>query len=207
MSCEDISVSSQSQKDESQSQNTKFLDTPLFPMETKSKESHKTPNNLSLSLKTVLRPSQKHVFYNQKRISNTMKPLFSPERPKPNKSEESTSLREKITELEQKIDQLEEEIKEIKNKPTQKEPNTTFNNALKEEIIDSMNKNKRIVIKSKIKDIIRQNKHSTNELKKLIVEKLKYCSRATFYRYMSEMKRSEEIQIATINEKEIIFLR
>jgi len=55
-------------------------------------------------------------------------------------------------------------------------------------------------VKKKIIDLCR-NKISPGVLKGLIVDKYNICSRATFYRYVKELKKSEYLQTVELNDE------
>ncbi|MDK2907782.1 MAG: hypothetical protein PWQ87_240 [Candidatus Woesearchaeota archaeon] len=59
--------------------------------------------------------------------------------------------------------------------------------ALEEEMLDSLEKKRKEVIKMKIFGLMKSNTMSLTEIRKLIVDKLGYCSKATFYRYIREL--------------------
>ncbi|MDI3544180.1 MAG: hypothetical protein PWQ28_461 [Candidatus Woesearchaeota archaeon] len=58
---------------------------------------------------------------------------------------------------------------------------------LEEEMLDSLEKKRKEVIKMKIFGLMKSNTMSLTEIRKLIVDKLGYCSKATFYRYINEL--------------------
>ena len=59
---------------------------------------------------------------------------------------------------------------------------------LKKEIINKLNRNKKELIKSKILELVDLERHSIPEIKEILVDKEKYCSKATFYRYVDDMR-------------------
>jgi len=78
---------------------------------------------------------------------------------------------------------------------------------LRDEILRKFNRNRKNIIKGKILDLIGSSKIiSIPEVKWAIVDQFRYCSKASFYRYISEMRESGLIQISKFNEKEIVVL-
>ena len=66
--------------------------------------------------------------------------------------------------------------------------------SLKSEFIRKFNKNKKSLIKQKIIDSLKVKPTNVADLKYYIVDQLKYCSKASFYRYIQEMKDIVEIK-------------
>ena len=60
---------------------------------------------------------------------------------------------------------------------------------LKNEVITKFNRNKKNIIKQKIMDLM--GKLEIAEIKDIIVDQQKYCSKATFYRYVEDIKKIE----------------
>jgi predicted metal-dependent hydrolase len=78
---------------------------------------------------------------------------------------------------------------------------------LKTEIMRKFNRNKRNIIKSKILEIIGSSRNiSIPEVKESVVDQMRYCSKATFYRYIDEMKKNNLLDFPSINGKEIVIL-
>jgi len=59
--------------------------------------------------------------------------------------------------------------------------------SLEEEMLSSLKRKRRQVIKGKIISILKSGAMSIPELKHMIVDELSYCSKATFYRYLNEI--------------------
>ncbi|MBN1175918.1 hypothetical protein JXA48_04710 [Candidatus Woesearchaeota archaeon] len=76
--------------------------------------------------------------------------------------------------------------------------------SLEKEIIKSVAKNKKTIIKQKILAIASKQRTTSKNVKEIIVDKYRYCSKATFYRYLSELKRQQKIETITINNKEYV---
>ncbi len=75
---------------------------------------------------------------------------------------------------------------------------------LKKEILRGLRKRRKNIIKKKILDLIREDGVELSELKYLIVEQLSYCSKASFYRYVEELKEAGLLFITTIDNKNIV---
>ncbi|MBW2998816.1 hypothetical protein KY321_04720 [Candidatus Woesearchaeota archaeon] len=73
---------------------------------------------------------------------------------------------------------------------------------LKEEFMSKINKNKKKIIKQKILEYVKLKNLPIPEIKEIIVDQQRYCSKATFYRYIEDLKKSNEINNISINEKE-----
>lgn len=91
--------------------------------------------------------------------------------------------------------ELKEEIQKLKTTPQMHPP-------LAKEALYKIHKNKKNIIKQKIVELIEARKFSLPEIKEIIVDKHNYCSKASFYRYMEQLKmKTGEIQT---DEKTII---
>ena len=93
-----------------------------------------------------------------------------------------------------KINILKEDIKTIKNSGSTK---------LEKEIMKKFNRNKKDIIKHKMLEIIKFKQVTIPELKEIIVDQEEYCSKASFYRYLEEMRDL----ISLKNNKILAFLR
>ena len=68
------------------------------------------------------------------------------------------------------------------------------------EVMSTFKRNKKRIIKNKIIEEIRIHSHLTiPEIKEVIVDQHNYCSKATFYRYIEELKRHDFIHITEHN--------
>lgn len=126
-----------------------------------------------------------------------------------------------LIKLLKRMDSLEEEIrpkrqktvdffnKNDENRVGQEQKNRIINakprNSMERELVAELQKNKREFIKGKIVDVSSANKYSPKEIKKMIVEDQEYCSKATFYRYMHELKKEKRISTMKINRREIVY--
>jgi hypothetical protein len=106
--------------------------------------------------------------------------------------------------LQQQIQLLNERIKILEQmlqsnqKEMIKQALSEFNNQkkdpLKEEFLRRFTKNKKQLIKQKIVESVRIKPTNVADLKYYIVDQLNYCSKASFYRYIMEMKDLVEIK-------------
>ena len=65
---------------------------------------------------------------------------------------------------------------------------------LRSELMRKFNKNKKSLIKQKIIEALKTKPTLIADLKYYIVDQLNYCSKASFYRYIAEMKDILEIK-------------
>ena len=82
-------------------------------------------------------------------------------------------------ELLKEIKTLREEIKNVKAKGSTK---------LEKEVMKKFNRSKKDIIKHKILEVVKTKHVTIPELKEIIVDQEEYCSKASFYRYLEEMK-------------------
>ncbi len=78
-----------------------------------------------------------------------------------------------------KIQDLNEKIKTINMKNPTK---------LEREVMKKFNRSKKYIIKHKILEVVKTRQVTIPELKEIIVDQEEYCSKASFYRYLEEMK-------------------
>ena len=104
-----------------------------------------------------------------------------------------------IKEIKNLLKSLIQEIQQLKNNPSNIAHNTKIPNSpdkLKQEMISKVKRNRKGIIKTKILELIETERYSIPEIKESIVDQDNYCSKATFYRYISELKNNiEEIKI------------
>lgn len=84
-----------------------------------------------------------------------------------------------------KINILKEDIKTIKNSGSTK---------LEKEIMKKFNRSKKDIIKHKILEVMKTQQVTVPELKEVIVDQEEYCSKASFYRYLEEMKNLVKVK-------------
>jgi predicted transcriptional regulator YheO len=75
---------------------------------------------------------------------------------------------------------------------------------LKKELLRNFRKKRKNIIKKKILEVIKENGIELPDLKYFIVDQLNYCSKASFYRYLEELKKQGLIMITTIDNKNIV---
>jgi len=98
--------------------------------------------------------------------------------------EDIERLRAEITELRQENAALREQIKDVGRTPVQVQPAP----ALEQEVAKKLNRNKKGIIKQKILELLDQG-IPVIEVKDRIVDQQKYCAKASFYRYVEELKK------------------
>ena len=109
--------------------------------------------------------------------------------------EDITSNTEKIQELVNQNRELKGEIYELKD--TIKKLNITHNkDLLKEDMLSRIKRNRKGLVKAKIIELVQVERYSIPEIKEIVVDRDNYCSKATFYRYVNELRNNmEEIKI------------
>jgi uncharacterized coiled-coil DUF342 family protein len=105
--------------------------------------------------------------------------------------------------LNEKNDKLEKEILVLDNKLMDIK---TPKNELHKEFIKKVNRHSRAIIKQKIIDIAATRKLTTPEIKEIIVDQSGYCSKASFYRYLDELKQRNQLNEIEINGIKIVSL-
>ncbi len=109
-------------------------------------------------------------------------------------------LVEKIDEINSKLNK-EEQVEEI-YEPL--EPLNLENSYDLEEIAPSQNINKKEDVMQKILNILSGKEWDISQLKKIVVNEEKICSKASFYRYIKELQDKEEINSIFIDGRKII---
>ena len=71
-------------------------------------------------------------------------------------------------------------------------------------VMRKFNKKRKQVVITRIQNLASQKNLSLSDIKDIIVETEQLCSKATFYRYIELMKKRNLIDIAMINETEIL---
>lgn len=111
---------------------------------------------------------------------------------------EVDQLKQEIRELSEKIVFLETALKnsqkEIIKEALLEFTNQNKEDTLKAEFVRKFNRSKKELIKQKIIEAIKIKPTSIADLKYYIVDQLRYCSKASFYRYIYEMKDLVEIR-------------
>lgn len=78
------------------------------------------------------------------------------------------------------------------------------NSGIKKELLRNFRKNGKNIIKRKILEAIKEDGMELPDLKYFIVDQLSYCSKASFYRYLEELKKQGLIIITSINNKNVV---
>ncbi len=86
-----------------------------------------------------------------------------------------------------------------------KQKQTTNIDILEQEAIATVTKNKKHIIKQKIIGVANKNRVTAKQLKEIIVDKHNYCSKATFYRYLNELRAEKRLELININNKEYLY--
>ena len=102
------------------------------------------------------------------------------------------ALRSEVTALREENKQLRTQIKKQPEQPLQKE------------VLTTLNRNKKGIIKQKILELIEEQRHSIPEIKDIIVDQQSYCSKASFYRYIDEIKTKQSFREVEVNDKLIL---
>ena len=90
--------------------------------------------------------------------------------------------------LKNEVYQLRETIKQLTNDPRK--------DILKEDMLTKIKRNRKEIMKARILELVHTERYSIPEIKDIVVDRDNYCSKATFYRYILELKkRIEEIKI------------
>ena len=131
------------------------------------------------------------------------------------KKEELRSIKTKLRVLRDKISELENDNKIIKQKNSEnnseieiinENPTGGENN---QEIIEikpqQSTTDKKERLKEKILQTIRNENLTGGEVKQKIVDQARLCSKASFYRYVQELKKEGKIESITINNQEFLY--
>jgi len=103
-------------------------------------------------------------------------------------------LRTENKELLKEFKSLKKDIMTIKTKSPTK---------LEKEVMKKFNRSKKDIIKHKILEVVKTQQITIPELKEVIVDQEEYCSKASFYRYLEEIKDLVEVK----KNRVIIFSR
>jgi len=97
----------------------------------------------------------------------------------------------------QMISQLQRENNELKQMLMNKQQSRK--DVLKTEVLSKFKRNKKRLIKNKILETIKFKQISIPEIKEIIVDQNQYCSKASFYRYIEELRQKDFIHITSSN--------
>ena len=112
-----------------------------------------------------------------------------------NIKEDITSNTTKIKELVDQNKELKDTINELK-RTINDLTNNQSKDLLKEDMLTKIKRNRKEIVKAKILELVQTERYSIPEIKDIVVDRDNYCSKATFYRYISDIKNMiEEIKI------------
>ncbi len=95
---------------------------------------------------------------------------------------------------------LQESLKTVKAAKLE----TKKESRLQLQMIKKLGKNKKAIIKQKILDVLAVRNLSLPELKEIIVDDNGYCSKATFYRYIEELRKRGILEIIEVDNVKTI---
>jgi len=113
----------------------------------------------------------------------------------------STSNKSNSRDITSKTDTSKDEDNYILLKANPKKTEYITTEILRKETKFNTTKTKKQIVKDKIAQIIESTQITPGELKLWIVDKKRYCSKATFYRHISDMQKQRIIQTVVINGK------
>ena len=96
----------------------------------------------------------------------------------------------------EQVSSLKEEIKTLKEKPK----------GLKTELMRSLARNQKALIKQRILELVNQGRFSIPEIKERIVDDRNYCSKASFYRYIEELKGERKIDFLSVEGRVVVVM-
>lgn len=111
-----------------------------------------------------------------------------------------TSITSSLQFQQQMILQLQQENKELKELVLS---NRQTGDPLQKEVLTTYRRNKKRLIKNKILEAIKNKPLAIPEVKEIIVDRHAYCSKASFYRYLEELKQHDFIHITNQNQIKI----
>jgi len=97
-----------------------------------------------------------------------------------------------ILDLQRENNHLKDQLASIISKPKERDP-------LQSEVMNKFRRNKKRLIKNKILETIKSRELPIPEIKEIVVDQLCYCSKASFYRYIEELKQHDFIHITDEN--------
>ncbi len=106
--------------------------------------------------------------------------------------------KDKISKLLEINQQLADQVSEL-NKGL-----NTKSSGPKSELARQFKKNQKSLIQQRILSLIERAEYSLPDLKMIIVDQKRYCSKATFYRYVSELEKSKLVSMAEVNGENIV---
>ncbi|MCP3682809.1 MAG: hypothetical protein GY861_08985 [bacterium] len=154
--------------------------------------------DIQKSLKGAFSKIKEEMDANKRTISSLKKKIESMETGK-----SDSALMTRVAVLEKKLDEVLEMKDMLRNLSVKGKPIEP----LKTKLISKFNKNRKSIIKQKIMDIVREKQYTISELKELVVDSHHYCSKASFYRYVEEMKGRKELGVIDVNNMQLLVIK
>tara|TARA_Y100000310_G_C20631786_1_gene789033 strand:+ start:15 stop:371 length:357 start_codon:yes stop_codon:yes gene_type:complete len=110
-------------------------------------------------------------------------------------------FKELLQSLHTEMKGMREELREVKEENIALRKQLNKKSTLQEEVLSSLNRNKKAIIKQKIMEYIDDRRYSLAQIKELIVDQKHYCSKASFYRYVEQLQQEQGIKPITVNEQ------
>ena len=132
-----------------------------------------------------------------------------------NKIKKLKELIENIDHLKRTVEEVEEIVDFDEETPSESEKSNEYvlldspkkeANALEQELMEEIARNKKGLIMAKIIEYTDRERSSSKDIKRIIVDKHKYCSKATYYRYIDELKKEGKLQQIEINNRRYLSL-
>tara|TARA_B100001013_G_C24384273_1_gene353393 strand:+ start:209 stop:634 length:426 start_codon:yes stop_codon:yes gene_type:complete len=103
-------------------------------------------------------------------------------------SEDIQKIINQNKELKDTINKLKETIKKLANTPSR--------DLLKEDMLTKIKRNRKEIVKARILELVQTERYTIPSIKDIVVDRDNYCSKATFYRHVNDLKNLiEEIKI------------
>ena len=110
-----------------------------------------------------------------------------------------------VKRLEQHVERLETELVKRVVKETVKElSGPDREDPLKNEVLKRFRRNRKELVQRKILEMVGSRATELPELKDIIVDNYRYCSKATFYRYFNELMAKKRVTIAEIESRTMV---
>ena len=78
--------------------------------------------------------------------------------------------------------------------------------SFEDDLISKVRPNRKQYIVGQIKELISQNKYSTKQIERVMVDEKRLCGRTSFYSYIKEMRYKGVADYATVGDKNILVL-
>ncbi len=121
--------------------------------------------------------------------------------------DEFKNLSQELKETKQIVPEIQQQVQStpISQKPIQSQP-TLPADPYEALLAFKAKTNKRDMLKQKMLSMVGENGLNLAELKFMIVDHFKYCSKATFYNYLKELELERHIKIEREHSKNIVYL-